>query len=179
MPEMTLLGWFHTVFGVGALLSGFYTLFAYKIISIINFSARLYLCLTLVVAASALGIYNQGGFGIAHVLAVLTLIAITGGFVMEKYKIFGIMSKYFQALGYTSTLLFHMIPAITDFLRRLPIQDPFIDSFEDPLLMNFHISFSLFLKSNISSNIVHLLTYKMVQELSNFVSGACSWISGY
>jgi len=125
------------------LLSGFYTLFAYKIISIINFSARLYLCLTLVVAASALGIYNQGGFGIAHVLAVLTLIAITGGFVMEKYKIFGSMSKYFQALGYTSTLLFHMIPAITDFLRRLPIGDPFIDSFEDPLLMNFHLSFLL------------------------------------
>ena len=125
------------------MLSGFYTLFAYKIISIINFSARLYLCLTLVVAASALGIYNQGGFGIAHVLAVLTLIAITGGFVMEKYKIFGSMSKYFQALGYTSTLLFHMIPAITDFLRRLPIGDPFIDSFEDPLLMNFHLSFLL------------------------------------
>ena len=125
------------------MLSGFYTLFAYKIISIINFSARLYLYLTLVVAASALGIYNQGGFGIAHVLAVLTLIAIAGGFVMEDYKIFGSMSKYFQALGYTSTLLFHMIPAITDFLRRLPIGDPFIDSFEDPLLMNFHLSFLL------------------------------------
>ena len=34
-----------------------------------------------------------------------------------------------------------MIPAITDFLRRLPIGDPFIDSFEDPLLLNFHFSF--------------------------------------
>ena len=141
MPEMTMLGWFHTIFGIGALISGFYTLFSYTIISINNFSARLYLCLTLIVAASALGIYNQGGFGIAHALAVLTLIAIAGGFVMEKYKIFGFMSKYFQALGYTSTILFHMIPAITDFLRRLPTEDPFIDSFEDPLLMNFHLSF--------------------------------------
>ena len=138
---MTLLGWFHTVFGVGALLSGFYTLFTYKIISVINFSARLYLCLTLIVAASALGIYNQGGFGIAHVLAVLTLLALAGGFLMEQYKIFGSISKYIQALCYTSTLLFHMIPAITDFLRRLPIGDPFIDSFEDPLLINFHLSF--------------------------------------
>jgi uncharacterized membrane protein len=141
MPEMTLLGWFHTIFGIGALISGFYTLLSYKIISINNFSAKLYLSLTLVVAVSALGIYNQGGFGIAHVLAVLTLIAIAGGFVMEKYNIFGGLSKYFQALGYTSTLLFHMLPAITDFLRRLPIGDPFIDSFEDPLLMNFHLSF--------------------------------------
>jgi len=34
-----------------------------------------------------------------------------------------------------------MIPAISDFLRRLPIGDPFIDSFEDPLLLNFHLAF--------------------------------------
>jgi hypothetical protein len=99
--------------------------------------------LTLIVAGSALGIYNQGGFGIAHILAVLTLIALLGGLIMEKGKLFGSFSKYFQALGYTSTLLFHMIPAITDFLRRLPVGDPFVDSFEDPLLVNFHLSFLL------------------------------------
>ena len=143
MPEMTLLGWFHTVIGVGAVLSGFYTIFKYKVISLEEFTGKLYLFLTLIVAGSALGIYNQGGFGIAHVLAVLTLIAIAGGFVMEKTKLFGSFSKYLQALAYTSTLLFHMIPAITDFLRRLPVGDPFVDSFEDPLLVNFQLSFLL------------------------------------
>ena len=141
MPEMTILGWFHTVLGVLAVLSGFYTLYKYKIISTEESSGRLYVLVTLLVAGSALGIYNQGGFGIAHVLAVLTLIALAGGYIMEKIKWFGSFSKYFQALGYTSTLLFHMIPAITDFLRRLPLGDPFIDSFEDPLLLNFHTAF--------------------------------------
>jgi len=140
---MTLLGWFHTVVGVVALISGFYTIFKYKVISLEEPSGKLYLISTLIVAGSALGIYNQGGFGIAHMLAVLTLIALLGGVIMEKGKLFGSFSKYFQALGYTSTLLFHMIPAITDFLRRLPVGDPFIDSFEDPLLMNFHLSFLL------------------------------------
>lgn len=140
---MTLLGWFHTIVGVVALISGFYTIFKYKVISLEEPSGKLYLISTLIVAGSALGIYNQGGFGIAHMLAVLTLIALLGGVIMEKGKLFGSFSKYFQALGYTSTLLFHMIPAITDFLRRLPVGDPFIDSFEDPLLMNFHLSFLL------------------------------------
>jgi len=143
MPEMTLLGWFHTVVGVVALISGFYTIFKYRVISLEEASGKLYLISTLIVAGSALGIYNQGGFGIAHMLAVLTLIALLGGVIMEKGKLFGPFSKYFQALGYTSTLLFHMIPAITDFLRRLPVGDPFIDSFEDPLLVNFHLSFLL------------------------------------
>tara|TARA_B100001996_G_scaffold332315_1_gene281360 strand:+ start:512 stop:997 length:486 start_codon:yes stop_codon:yes gene_type:complete len=141
MPEMTILGWFHTVLGVLAVLSGFYTLYKYKIISTEESSGRLYVLVTLLVAGSALGIYNQGGFGIAHILAVLTLIALAGGYIMEKFKLFGSFSKYFQTLGYTSTLLFHMIPAISDFLRRLPVGDPFIDSFEDPLLLNFHTAF--------------------------------------
>ena len=141
MPEMTLLGWFHTVLGVGAVLSGFYTVVKYRVISLAQPSGRLYALLTLVVAGSALGIYNQGGFGIAHILALLTLAALACGVVMEKTRLFGAASKYFQALGYTSTLLFHMIPAITDFLRRLPIGDPFIDSFEDPLLRQFHLAF--------------------------------------
>ena len=141
MPAMTLLGWFHTVLGLFALTSAFYTLLKFKIISFEQYSGRVYLLLTTVVALSALGIYNQGGFGIAHWLGVLTLVAVTGGIVMEKFTLFGGFSKYFQALGYTSTLLFHMIPAITDFLRRLPIGDPFVDSFEDPLILKFHLAF--------------------------------------
>ena len=143
MPEMTMLGWFHTVLGVVAVLSGFYTIYKYRVISVEEGSGRLYVYVTLLVAGSALGIYNQGGFGIAHILAVLTLIALAGGLIMEKIKLFGSISKYFQALSYTSTLLFHMIPAITDFLRRLPVGDPFIDSFEDPLLVNFYLAFLL------------------------------------
>ena len=156
MPEMTVLGWFHTILGILAVLSGFYTLYKYKIITTEESSGRLYVLVTLLVAGSALGIYNQGGFGIAHVLAVLTLIALAGGYIMEKFKWFGSFSKYFQALGYTSTLLFHMIPAITDFLRRLPVGDPFIDSFEDPLLLNFHTAFLVIYLVGLVAQIVWL-----------------------
>jgi hypothetical protein len=93
------------------------------------------------VAGSALAIYNQGGFNIAHMLAILTLAAAGFGYVMERWKPLGGLSVYAQALGYSSTLLFHMIPAITDFLRRLPVGDPFVDSFTHPLLQGFHLAF--------------------------------------
>ena len=33
MPEMTLLGWFHTILGILAVLSGFYTIYKFKVIS--------------------------------------------------------------------------------------------------------------------------------------------------
>ena len=143
MPEMTLLGWLHTVMGIAAVLTGFYAVITHRVVSLTQSSGRIYAGLTLIVAASALGIYNQGSFGIAHILALLTLAALGCGVVMEKMRPFGTASKYLQALGYTSTLLFHMIPAITDFLRRLPLGDPFIDSFDDPLLKQFHLAFLL------------------------------------
>ena len=141
MPEMIPLGWLHTILGIGALMSGFYTLIKYRVVALAHRSGKLYALLTLIVAGTALGIYNQGGFGIAHNLAVLTLVALAGGVVMEKTRLFGSFSKYCQALGYSSTLLFHMIPAITDFLRRLPVGDPFINTLEDPLLRQFHLTF--------------------------------------
>ena len=34
-----------------------------------------------------------------------------------------------------------MIPAITDFLRRLPVGDPFVDSLDAPLVRSFHLAF--------------------------------------
>ena len=34
-----------------------------------------------------------------------------------------------------------MIPAVTDFLRRLPVEDPSIDSFDSPVLQGFYLAF--------------------------------------
>ena len=96
---------------------------------------------TMVVAGSALGIYNRGGFGIAHYLAVLALAAAFGGFVLERINLLGRFSVYFQAIVYSATILFHMIPAITAFLCRLAVGYPFIDSFDSPVLQGFHLAF--------------------------------------
>ena len=141
MPPMTLLGWFHTIFGIAAVLLAASALYRQGAISASDRIGKLYLIVTVVVAGSALGIYNQGGFGIAHILAVLTLGAVATGLIFEYGKIFGGLSAYCQAICYSATVLFHMIPAITDFLRRLPVGDPFIGSFDSPLLQGFHLAF--------------------------------------
>lgn len=141
MPEITLFGWFHTIVGILALLSGFYTLVRYKVIRFSQATGSTYLVLTLIAAASALGIYKHGGFGVAHGLAVLTLLAVLLGAVAEKTQLFGKLSRYIQAASYSATLLFHMIPAITDGLMRLPTDAPVVTNIEDPLLRGFYLAF--------------------------------------
>ena len=141
LPPITFLGWIHTGCGIAAILIGFYALNKYKVISFSERAAKIYLLLTLITASTALAIYNQGGFRIAHVLAILTLLALIAGTIVEKTYMLGSLSKYFFTFCYTSTLLFHMIPAITDTLRRLPVGDPFATSLDDPLVVSSHILF--------------------------------------
>lgn len=141
MPPMTWLGWFHTIMGVIAIITAASALYQHRIIRASDALGRAYLFITLAVAVSALAIYNQGGFGVAHILAVLTLTALLAGYLLETLAPFGKWSVYLQTGAYTATVLFHMIPAITDFLRRLPVGDPFVDSLDAPLVQSFHLLF--------------------------------------
>lgn len=141
MPEISVLGWFHTVIAIIGLISGFYSLAKHKVIAIEQRSGKVYLLSTLFAAATALMIFRHGGLGAAHALAVLTLLALLVGAVAEKTAFFGKLSKYLQAMSFSGTLLFHMIPAITDGLMRLPVDNPVVTSIEDPLLKTFYLIF--------------------------------------
>lgn len=141
MPEITALGWFHTFTGIIALASAIYTVARFKVIRTDTRSGQIYLGSTLVAAATALMIFNQGGFGPAHILALLTFAALLGGIVVTRISIFAPIARYLEALCFSVTILFHMIPAITDGLRRLPVGDPVVDRFDDPLLMKFYLLF--------------------------------------
>jgi len=142
MPEMTLFGWFHTLVGIAAILIGIYSLFTHKVLNWKDKSSKVYLILTLIAAASALGIYRAtGSFNIAHGLAVLTILTLIGGRITEMTRLFRRFSPYIQAAAYSATFLFHMVPAITDGLRRLPVGDPIVKQQEDPLLQGFYLAF--------------------------------------
>jgi uncharacterized membrane protein len=153
MPPMIPLGWFHTATAVFALLCGFYTLYRNREILLSNRSGLLYVLATLVTAVTALLIYQRGTFGPGHALAILTLAALAVGTLAASTRLFGRFSRYLQAISYSATLLFHMIPAITDGLMRLPIGNPVVNSIESPLLKGFYASFLLIFVVGISLQI--------------------------
>lgn len=146
MPEMIPLGWFHTIMGIIAITSGAISLSSFNEISLRNRSGQIYLAATLITAGTALAIFQRGEFGPGHALAVLTLVAMAVGAIAETMKPIGKWSRYLQALSYSSTLLFHFIPAVTDGLMRLPIGNPAVTDFADPLLRgSYMVLLALFL----------------------------------
>jgi hypothetical protein len=97
---------------------------------------------TNIAAITALLIYKRG-FGVCHLLAIITLLALIFGYINEKGLFFGFLAPYFQAISYSALFLFHMIPGITEILRRFPTDNPIvIDSNVDhPILISFYITF--------------------------------------
>jgi uncharacterized membrane protein len=130
MPEITLLGWIHTVIAIFVLLAGFYTLAVHKVITPTQITGQVYLVCTIITAVTALMIYKDEGFGTAHFLAILTLLALVAGFLVTKITARPAMAYYFRDFRFSGTLLFHMIPAFTDGLLRRPV----LTNAEDPLL---------------------------------------------
>jgi uncharacterized membrane protein len=141
MPEMILLGWIHTIIAIIALIAGYYTLAVHKVITPEQKTGQVYLVCTLITALTALVIYQRGTFGAAHGLAVLTLLALTAGYFVTKIPVLSKIAAYFQAFCFSGTLLFHMLPAITDGLLRLPVGDPILTNPEAPLLKTFYLIF--------------------------------------
>ena len=116
---ISLIGWIHTITGSLAIFIGIYILYKYKLIAYSLHSGKIYIFLTGISAATSLFIFNKGGFNLAHLLGLFTLFALFIGFIFERKQIFGI-SRYLQAFSYSATLLFSLIPGISEVFTRLP-----------------------------------------------------------
>ena len=135
MPDITFLGWIHTILGISAISLGIYEIIKNKYFSIYSNISLIYFWLTFFTAITALNIYNQGGFGIAHILAILALIALFVGWMTETFNLAGKYTAHIITLSFSSTFLFHLFPAITDSLRRLPLDNPIAESLTDPVIL--------------------------------------------
>jgi uncharacterized membrane protein len=134
MMGLTTLGVFHTAFAVVALFCAFFALLRDKEISPRNRVGQVYIITIAVTAVTALGIYQHGGFGPQHVLAILTLVGLATGTLAALTGFFGVSSRYVQAISFSTTILLHLIPGITEILTRLPLGHPLVTSYSAPAL---------------------------------------------
>jgi len=125
---LSTVGLFHTVIGLAALVAGVLALVKDREIRLDDRYGRTYLLLTLITAAVSLAIFRHGTFGVPHVLAILTLLSLGIGYAAAKWHAFGGASRYVQAACFTTTILFHLIPGVTETSIRLPLGHPFAES---------------------------------------------------
>jgi uncharacterized membrane protein len=141
---ISLIGWFHTIVGIAGILTGIYLLVRYKFINIWSGLGMFYIICTLLASSSSFFIFSAtGSFNDAHLLSLLTILAIIAAFILDRFNLFSLLTKYLKELALSVTILFSMLPTTAEVLQRLPPNDPFVDSIYDPLIMNFYMSYVL------------------------------------
>jgi uncharacterized membrane protein len=126
MLGLTTLGAIHTAISLVALISGAWAFARDREIVPSNRLGQLYLAATVLTAATALGIYQHGGFGTGHKFAVLTLVVVAVGMLAAKTTLFRRASRYVQAICLSSTMLLHLITGTAETVTRLPPGAPLV-----------------------------------------------------
>ena len=133
MLNISPFGMFHTVIALLAVFFGIRTLIQYGEIGTRTRSGALYVWLTAATAFTGLFIFRHGGFGVPHVLAILTLVVLAVAGAAERFGGAG-LARYVTVLGNSLTLFFHLIPGLTESGTRVPIGNPAFTGPEDPVL---------------------------------------------
>jgi hypothetical protein len=132
--QLTPLGLFHTLVSLVAVAAALLALFIDRTISPRTAVGRFYLVTLFVTTVTGLPIFRHGGIGPAHIVGVLTLVALAVAAVSERTSLFGCGSAYVSAISLFTTVLFLMIPAVTETLTRVPIAAPIASGADAPIL---------------------------------------------
>jgi hypothetical protein len=134
---LTSLGVVHTAISLVALGAGITSLVRHKEISPSTGAGRLYIATTILVCLTGFPIMQHGGPGPAHVLGVLTLLALAVAWAVPRYALLGARGPALVRLVYSTTFLFHLVPTLAESTTRLPYGHPLFVSQGDPGLKPF------------------------------------------
>ena len=134
MLGITPFGAVHTLISLVALAAGLASLFRYRTIAPGNLLGNVYIVGTIATCVTGFFIFHHGGFGKPHALGIVTLIVLAIAYVAGRTTTFGRASRYVEAIGYSLTVFFHFIPAITETSTRLPAGAPLLASADAPEL---------------------------------------------
>lgn len=133
MFGLTNLGVVHTLFSLVAVFTGAWALIARREILLSSRLGQVYAWSTVVTCLTGFGIFQHGGFGVPHVLGVLTLLLL-GVAASANGILTGGWARYFGTAAMTTSYFFHWIPGIVETTTRIPLSKPLIASREAPEL---------------------------------------------
>jgi uncharacterized membrane protein len=132
MFGLTSLGTLHTAISLMALLAGIVALSRDKAIDSRSVAGQVFIGGTILSCLSGLGIFQHGGFGNPHVVAILTLVVLGVALIAERAVAFGGLSRYVATVGYSFAFFVHFIPGTVETLTRLPAGAPYLADPADP-----------------------------------------------
>lgn len=134
MLGLSSLGAVHTAIALVAVFSGFAMTLRFGRIGTDLALGKTYVGCTALACLTSLGIFMHGGFNVAHSLALVTLVVLGVAVAAGGHRHTSRAATYVETLGFSTTLFFHMIPALNETFTRIPVGAPLFTGPDDPAL---------------------------------------------
>lgn len=134
MLGLSALGAVHTAIALVAVISGFAMTLRFGRIGADLALGKTYIAGTALACLTSLGVFMHGGFNVAHSLALMTLVVLGVAAAAGRHRATSRAATYVETLGYSTTLFFHMIPALNETFTRIPVGAPLFTGPDDPAL---------------------------------------------
>jgi uncharacterized membrane protein len=133
MFGLTSLGTVHTAISIVAVVAAIVSLVRFGEIRASHTLGKTYVWATVLTCLTGFGIFQHGGFGKPHALGIITLVVLAVAALAGRRKLGG-LSRYIEAVAYSTTVFFHTIPGLTETFTRVPVGAPLFSGPDDPSL---------------------------------------------
>jgi hypothetical protein len=135
MPNaLSTFGAIHTAISIVGVAVGFMALFQDGKIDPKSKNGKIYAAFTVLACLSSFLVMKTGHLSSAHNLSIIILLLLPIVYYAPALRIFGGKAGYVQTVGMTATLFFSLIPAVVETLTRLPVEQPFADGPDSPVV---------------------------------------------
>lgn len=131
---LSVLGIFHTIIGVIAIVAALVSFVRFGKINLGNITGKIYFYFTIITSLTALGLSKHGGFNAGHILSLIILILVAVAFYLHNKKPGNNKARYFENFLMSFSFLLSMLPTVNETLTRVPVGHPLAKDINDPLI---------------------------------------------
>ena len=147
LPQLSALGWFHTLGSLPAVSIGLILLLMHGRIDPATRWGKAYLAFMFIGAISAVFVIKTPpGAAVAALSLISLTVGATVGFIRPLARYRWSVETIALSISYFTLLL----PSVTETLTRLPAGDPIASGVEDPLVVGFQLTLLVLLILGVS-----------------------------
>ena len=132
--RLSLLGIFHTIIGVVAIIAAIISLVKKGKIDLGILTGKIYFYCTLIASLTALGLSSVKGVNPGHILALLIVILVSVAYFLYAKKQGSNSARIIENFFLSFSFFLSLLPTINETFTRVPIGHPLASGPKDPLI---------------------------------------------
>lgn len=130
---LSILGIFHTVIGIIAIVAAIISYVRYGKINLADKTGTIYFYFTIVTSLTSVGLLKHG-FNPGHIFAIFFALLIMVAYFLHTKKQENKRSRYFENFLLSFSFFLSWVPTVNETFTRVPIGHPLADGPADPLI---------------------------------------------